>query len=370
MKPTAVPKANRTVMRPARVQANPAAIWLRSSQHAATGVALSAAAFVLLAALFFAAIGRNPFEMMLAILDSSVGSVFALGESLLRATPILLCALATLVPARVGLISVGAEGQLYFGALTGTAVVLAFPGAPALLLLPAMLLGGAAGGAAWALIPAALRVAAHVNETISTLLLNYVAALLVTWLVYGPWKNPQSQGWPATIDFPAAAQLPVLSDSRVHAGLVLALVLAIVLHWLFTGTRWGLVLDVLRSNPRAGRAAGLSLPRQVLLTMLIGGAIAGLAGIAETSAVQGRLQADLSNGAGLSGFLVAWLSRNHVLRAIALSLIIGALMAAGDGLQMNAGVPSSATLVVQGLLFVAVLGVGGWRAQRAGAGHV
>lgn len=344
--------------------------WHGGLRQSAHGIAWTLGAFLLLTALFFAAIGRAPWQMLAAIADSAFGSGYALGESVLRATPILLCALATIVPARVGLVSVGAEGQLYFGALAGTGVVLAFPGAPTTVLMPLMLLGGMAGGAVWALVPALLRTAAHVSETISTLLLNYVAALLVTWLVYGPWKNPQSQGWPATIDFPAAAHLPSLWGSRVHAGLGIALLLALVLHLLFTYTRWGLVLSVLRSNPRAGAAAALSLTRQVLLTMVIGGALAGLAGIAETSAVQGRLQADLSNGAGLSGFLVAWLAGNHALRAITLSLLIGALLASGDGLQMNAGVASSATLVVQGLLFVAVLGVGGWRARHREPGHV
>lgn len=338
-------------------------------RSATLGAGLSVLAFLLLTALFFVAIGREPVSMLLTIASSALGDGYALSESLLRATPILLCALATMVPARLGLISVGAEGQLYLGALVGTGVVLAFPQASQPLLLPAVLLAGAVGGALWSLLPALLRTAARVNETISTLLLNYVAALLVTWLVYGAWRDPQSQGWPATAPFPDAARLPGLWDSRVHAGLFLALAAAVVLHLLFTRTRWGMTLDVLRSGPRAGQAAGLSLSRQILITMLVGGALAGIAGIAETGAVQGRLQAGLSNGAGLSGFLVAWLARNHALRAVGLAFVVGALLAAGDGLQMNAGVASSATLVVQGLLFVAVLGVGGWRARHGGA-HV
>lgn len=344
--------------------------WRDGVRQGAIGMLLSGAAFLLLSALFFVVIGREPFAVLAEIARAAVGDGYAFGEAVVRATPILLCALATILPARVGLISVGAEGQLYFGALAGTAVVLTLPQAPLLVLLPSVLLAGAIGGALWALFPAWLQVTAKVNETISTLLLNYVAILLVTWLVYGPWKNPASQGWPATIDFPEAARLPLLFDSRVHAGLVLALLAAVVMHLVFTRTRWGLVLDVLNSNARAGRSVGLSLRRQVLLTMCLGGALAGLAGIAETAAVQGRLQAEFSGGAGLSGFLVAWLSRNHPLKAVPLALLVGALLAAGDGLQMNAGVPSSATLVVQGLLFVAVLGVGGWRSVRAGASHV
>ncbi len=325
--------------------------------------------FLALASGFFLLIGHSPGTMFFEIAHAAAGSTYAIGESLLRATPILLCALATLVPARLGLISVGAEGQFYMGAIAGTGVMLAWSGPPELL-LPAVLLGGMAGGAAWALVPALLRNAAGVNETIATLMLNYVAALAVTWLVYGAWKSPQSQGWPATIEFPAVAQLPTLADSRVHAGLLVALAVAALLHVLLDRTRWGLGLDVLCSNPQLEAVTGLSLGRNVLVTMAIGGALAGLAGIAETSVVQGRLQPDLSQGAGLSGFLVAWLAGNRVGRTVWLSLLVGALLASGDGLQMSAGVPSSVTLVVQGLLFVAVLGVPArWRHARA-VGHV
>ncbi len=323
--------------------------------------ALALAAFAVLAGGFFLLIGRGPLDMLVAIAQAGAGSGYAVGESLLRATPILLCALATLVPARLGLVSVGAEGQLYFGALVGTGAMLFSPAASLL----GVVLGGMVGGTVWALLPALLRVVADVNETISTLMLNYVASLLVTWLVYGPWKNPQSQGWPASIDFPQATRLPLLGDSRVHAGLLVALLMAVALHLLLTRSRWGLVLDVLRSNSRLAPLAGLNVGRQVLLTMAIGGALAGLAGIAETASVQGRLQAAFANGAGLSGFLVAWLAGNRVLPAVALALLVGGLLAAGDGLQMMTSVPSSAVLVVQGLMFVALLGAGGWRKEAA-----
>lgn len=323
--------------------------------------------FLLLASTFFLLIGRDPVSMFGAILTAAAGSGYAVGESLVRATPILLCALATLVPARLGLISVGAEGQLYVGAIAGTGVMIAWAGPPPLL-LPAVVLGGMAGGALWALLPALLRNAAGVNETISTLMLNFVAALAVTWLVYGAWKNPQSQGWPATVEFPDIARLPTLGDSRVHAGLLIALAAAVLLAWLLGRTRWGLGLDVLCSNPRLDSVTGLSLARQVLLTMAVGGTLAGLAGIAEASVVQGRLQSDLAQGAGLSGFLVAWLAGNRVGRTVWIALGVGALLASGDGLQMSERVPSSVTLVVQGLLFVAALGAAAHRDR--GTRHV
>lgn len=325
----------------------------------------AALAFVLLAAVFFAVIGREPMAMITVVFQSAVGDGYAIGESLVRATPILLCALATALPARVGLISVGAEGQFYAGAIAGTGIVLSMTNAPMWALLPLTLAAGALGGLAWSLIAGMLRVGLQVNETISTLLCNYVAALLVTWLVYGPWKNPASQGWPATVEFPQAARLPAFLDSRVHVGLVIGVVLAVVLHLALTRTRWGLTLDVLRSNPRAGVVAGLDFRRNALLVMALGGALAGLAGIAETASIQGRLQSDIANGAGFSGFLVAWLARNDCLRIVPLSLLVGALLASGDGLQMLAGVPSSVTLVIQGLLFVAVLLVNGWLDRKA-----
>jgi ABC-type uncharacterized transport system permease subunit len=326
--------------------------------------ALAATAFVVLAAAFFAMIGRNPLAMIGVVLEAAAGDGYAIGESLVRATPILLCALATALPARVGLISVGAEGQFYAGAIAGTGAVLSMLPTPGWTMLPLMLVTGALGGMAWSLVSGLLRTGLQVNETISTLLTNYVAALLVAWLVYGPWKNPASQGWPATAEFPAAAKLPALFDSRVHAGLLVGIGLAVVLHLALTRTRWGLVLDVLRSNPRAGLVAGLDFRRNALLVMALGGALAGLAGIAETASIQGRLQSDIAGGAGFSGFLVAWLARNHCLRIIPLSLLVGALLASGDGLQMFAQVPSSVTLVIQGLLFVAVLLVNGWLDRR------
>lgn len=322
-------------------------------------------AVLLLSSVFFLSIGRDPVAVLWIMCVAAFGDGYAISETLVKSAPILLCALATAVPARLGLISVGAEGQLYFGALLGTGFVLQMFDAPSAVLLPGMLLAGAAAGAAWSLVCGLLKAALEVNETISTLLLNYVAALLVTWAVFGPWKDPASQGWPASREFPQAAQLATYFDSRVHAGLWMALVCAVLLHIVLTRSRWGLTLDVLRSNPRAGRGAGLRFERNVLVVMAVGGALAGLAGIIETANIQGRLQSNLSAGAGFSGFLVAWLARNDCLRIVVLSFLVGGLLASGDAMQMLAQLPSSVALVVQALLFIAVLLVNGWYARPA-----
>lgn len=324
--------------------------------------------FAVLATGFLVIIGLPPLATLLDLAVYAFGDSYSISESLVKAIPILFCALAVIVPARLGLISVGADGQLYLGALVGTGVVLAMPGAPGVLLLPAMLLGGAVGGAALALVSGGLRARFGVNETITTLLLNYVAVLLVNFAVYGPWKDPGNLGWPATITFPEGASVPGLFGTRAHAGLILAIVLAIVLHLVFARGRLGLRLRVLRENERVGRMAGLSYARMVLVTMAVGGAVAGLAGIVETSAIQGRLQPGISIGYGLTGFLVAWLSGHNFLRAVPLSIVIGGLIAAGDTLQLFAKVPASSVTILLGLLFVAMLAAAGLSKKRAGAG--
>lgn len=323
-----------------------------------------AAAFLIAAAIFLAAIGRPPLGTLSQMVLYAFGDSYSFSESLVKATPILLCALAVILPARLGLITVGGEGQLYFGALTGTAVVVSFPTAPMLVLMPAMLLAGAIGGAFWSAIAGLLRARCNVNETISTLLMNYVAVLLVSYVIYGAWKDPTSLGWPATIPFPKAATVPSVFGTRAHAGLIVGIVAAILLHIAVTYTRWGIGLRVLAGNRKVAAMVGFSFVRQTLLVMAIGGALAGFAGICETSAIQGRLQAGISVGYGLTGFLVAWLSGQHFLRAVPIAILIGGLIAAGDALQLYSKIPSASATILQGLLFVAALGASGLAGRR------
>lgn len=321
--------------------------------------------FLLLAGTFFALVGRPPLEMLLTMLRGAFGDWYSISETLVKSAPILLTALAVALPARMGLISVGAEGQLYLGALFGTALVLAAPQTSGPILIPLMLLFAALGGALWGSVPALLKARLDVNETISSLLLNYIAALLVNYLVFGPWKDPVNLGWPATTPFPDTARLPTYFESRMHAGLLIGIVAATALHFLVGRTRWGITLRVLRSNRKVAREAGLSFGRNALLAMALGGALAGLAGIAEVSVIQGRLQPGISGGMGFSGFLVAWMAGGHMLRIVPLAVILGGLLASGDSLQLFAGLPSSSALVMQGLLFVSALVAGRLSSRRS-----
>jgi general nucleoside transport system permease protein len=329
---------------------------------------IMAVVFVLVAMAFFMSIGKPPWSTLTDMVRFAVGDTYSLSETLVKTAPILLCALATIVPARLGLVSVGADGQLFIGAIFGTAVVLTFRNAPAPILLPAMLLAGMVGGALWGFVPGLLRGRLDANETIITLLLNYVGALLVNALVFGPWKDPSNLGWPATVGFPAAATLPGFFGTRTHPGLVFGVLAAIGFGILFAKSRWGRELAVLRGNAKVGRMIGLSFPREAMLVMSLGGALGGLAGICEVAAIQGRLQPGISVGYGLTGFLVAWLSGHNAFVAIMVSFLIGGLTAAGDSLQLFAKVPAASATILQGLLFATALAVGGlsrqWRASR------
>ena len=318
--------------------------------------------FFLTAAGFFVIIGKPPIATLADMAMFAVGDSYSLSETLVKTTPILLCALATLLPARLGLVSVGADGQLFMVAIFGTAVTLAWRDAPLAILVPAMLAAGIAGGAIWGLVPGFLRGRLDVNETITTLLLNYVAALLVNALVYGPWKDPGNLGWPATIAFPAGS-LGTFFGTRVHAGLVFAFVIALVLGVILARSRWGLELAILRGNAKVGRMIGLSFSRQAMVVMALGGAFGGLAGICETAAIQGRLQPGISVGYGLTGFLVAWLAGHNPVIAIPVSFLVGGLIAAGDSLQLFAKVPAASATILQGLLFATALAVGGVSAR-------
>ena len=334
-------------------------------RSAALPIAATLLAFLALAAALFTALGQPPLQTLGALVVFAVGDAYSLSQTLAKTTPILLCALAAAVPGRLGLISVGAEGQLHAGAIGGTAMVLLAPALPGPLLLPLMLLGAALGGAIYGYIPGLLRARLDVNETITTLLMNYITVMLVAALVFGPWRDPASQGWPATIQFPANAVLPSLPGTRIHLGLLLGVVAAVALHIYFNHGRWAEKVRILAGNRKVGETFGLSFGFWVIILMSVGGALAGLAGIAEVSVIQGRLQQSISLGYGLTGFLVAWLSRHQPLIILPVSLCVGGLVAGSDALQLFAKVPAASAVILQGLLFAAALGIPGllnrWR---------
>ena len=324
-------------------------------------VAYSALALGLFALVLLVA-GKNPLLAYLDIFSSTFGSAYGFSEVLVRMIPLVLTALAVALPARIWLINVGAEGQLYIGAVFATWGALSFSGLPAFVLLPLMFILAFLGGGLWASIAGSLRAKGWVSETISTLLLNYVAVLLSNFLIFGVWKDPRSANYPQSPEFAAAARLPLFGHTRVHLGLIFAAVALLLFYLVLSRTRWGLEMRAIGGNQEAARRAGIKIERYIFLLMLIGGGLAGLAGFGEVSAIQGRLRPSLSPGYGFIGFLVSWLSSGNPLGILAAAFLLAVISAGGDALQINHGLPGSIVNILMALILFVVLAQRGRKA--------
>ncbi len=317
------------------------------------------ASFVL--ALLFGAVllwaaGANPWATYKAMALGAFGTRYAVTETLVKATPLMLTGLAVSIAFRMLFWNIGAEGQLAMGGFAAAGVALFWADKiPAPLLLPTMVVIGFAAGALWGLIPAALKAFIGVNEIITTLMMNYIAILWVEYLYYGPWKDPQGYGFPGTAQFPEAAWLPRLTG-RVHLGLVFALVAALFLWLLLDRTKWGYEIRVIGENPNAARYAGISLARNILLVMLLSGGLAGLAGMAEVAGIAHRLQKGLTVGYGYTAIIVAWLAKLNPWGVLLVAVLLAALLVGGDQIQISMGLPAAVALVLQGAILFFMLG--------------
>jgi simple sugar transport system permease protein len=303
------------------------------------------------------AVGKDPVAVYSAMFQGAFGSVNGLAETLVKTIPLLLAALGVSIAFRMLLWNIGAEGQLYLGgiAATGTALYL-LPDAPRVVLIPAMIVAGFAGGAAWALIAGALRAYLKVNEIITTLMLNYVAILFSQYLVHGPWKNPQGYGFPGTAPLPDAAWLPHLGTTRVHLGLLFGVLAAVILFVILRRTWWGYEIRVIGENERAARYAGINITRNILLVMALSGGLAGLAGMSEVAGIAHQLQTNLSPGYGYTAIIVAWLAKLNPWTIIVVSFLFAGLLVGGDQLQISMGLPAAIAPMLQGTILFFLLG--------------
>ena len=310
---------------------------------------------LILTAVLLAIFKANPFITFAAMFKGAFGSGPNFTETLVKAIPLMLTGLGVLIAFRLKFWNIGAEGQLTLGGIAATWIALF--GSPYLahwLVLPVAILMGMIAGALWAAVPAFLKVRLKVDEVLTTLMLNYVAILFAEHLYYGPWRDPQGFGFPGTPLFPDSAWLPRIAG-RAHLGLIFAIVLAIVLWLALNRTRWGFELQVIGNNPAAAHTQGIKIGGNIMIALLLAGALAGLAGACEVTAISRRLQQGLSIGYGYTAIIVAWLAQLNPLAAIFVSLLIAALLVGGDQVQMMMGLPAAMGLVVQGMLLFPML---------------
>ena len=321
---------------------------------------LALAAFALVLLIF----GKNPIKAYIDIFGNTLGSGYGLSETLVKMIPLILTALAVAVPSRIWLINVGGEGQLYLGALLATWGALTFGSLPTWLLIPLITVLGFLGGGLWGGLCGYLRARGWVSETISTLLMNYVAILLVSFFVFGPWKDTESANYPQTPEFSEAAVLPAFFGTRVHVGLVIGLTAMILFFFVLSRTRWGLEMRAIGVNTEAARRNGIPINRYIILLLFIGGGLAGLAGMSEVSAIQGRLRPSLSPGFGYTGFLISWMAGGSPLGILAAAFLLSVVTAGGDILQMTQAIPGAVVNILMALILFVVLG------RRGGKGAV
>lgn len=323
-----------------------------------------------ISALIMAIVGANPIKAFGAMANGAFGSPNSLATTGVRMTPLLLTGLAVALSFRAGIFNVGAEGQLYAGAALGTAVTLLPVSLPGIVLIPLALAGGFLGGALWALIPGWLRAYRGVSEVVTTLMLNFVGILLVSYLV-DPIDGPMGEKGAAYAQsplVPKAATLQILiPGTSLHAGLLLGIAVAAALFVLIGYTGIGFRLRMLGRNAIAARFAGLDSAREIVMVMLLSGGIAGLAGVVEVIGLRHRLYDHFSPGYGYDGIAVALLAGSNPLGVIVSSGFFGALRAGANAMQQATGIETSVVLVIQALtiLFVILGPLRGWAQARS-----
>jgi simple sugar transport system permease protein len=311
---------------------------------------------ILLGAILFAALGLPPGRALAVFFLRPLENGYGIGEWLLKATPLILCGLGLALGFRANVWNIGAEGQLILGAIAAGSLAIACEGSDPAWLLPAMTLAGMLGGMAWAAIPAFLRTCCQTSEILTSLMLAYVAPLLLAWLVNGPWRDPSGFNFPQSIQFgPAALLNPLIEGSRLTAAFPLALVLAVV-AWLFQRHSYlGFQMNVAGQSAAAARYAGFSAQRTVWVALLIGGAGAGLAGFAEVAGPIGQLLPSISPGYGFAAIIVAFVGRLHPLGVVLASLLLSLFYLGGEAAQMELDLPAAITGLFQGTLLFALL---------------
>ena len=285
--------------------------------------------------------GADIEQAYLLMAKGSLGSQFALTETLARATPLILTGLAAAIAFRARLWNIGAEGQLYVGALAAVAVSIALVDVPAWLMMPAVLVSGAVAGGLWMLGPTWLRIRLGVDEVVTTLLLNFVVLLFVGMMLEGPMQDPMSLGWPQSPPVQEAATLPkLLARTRLHAGFLMAIIAALLCWFLIQRTRFGFRLRAVGANRDAAQFAGMPVGRVMLTVGLLSGALAGLAGVGEVAGLKGYLTQDLSPGFGYAGIVVATLAGLNPLAVLPSAIFVAAIFVGADSMSRAIGISS------------------------------
>ena len=298
--------------------------------------------------------GNNPLTVYLKMFNGAFGTWGRFSTTLTKSIPLMLCGFAISLAFKAQLVNVGAEGQMLLGAWAAAGVALFCDFIPAFLILPAMMLAAMLAGAIWASFAAIPKAYLNVNEILLTLMFNYVAIHFLDYFIYGPWRDPHGNNMPYTAKFLPEQRLPDIGIG-VHSGILIAIVTAAVLFLIFHRSVWGYRIRVLGESQKAAHYAGINIPGNIIMTFCLSGAIAGMAGFVEASGTVGLLQAGISNNAGYTGIIIAYLSKFDPLIVLLVSILLGGMQAGGYSMQI-AGLPVQIVTMIQGSILLFVLG--------------
>lgn len=319
---------------------------------------LSVLVAILVTVLFLFITGCTPEqvgEVLHAMFIQTFFSGYGLLDVFVKSIPLIITAIGISLAFKMKLWNIGGEGQIAMGAFAAAGVAMLFPNLPGWLLLPAMALVAMAMGALWAALAAVPRAYLGVNETITTLMLNYVALMWLQYLINGPWRDPAVKGFPLAPPLPAGGLLPAIPGTDLHMGLVIALALALLYFLVLSRSRWGYEIRVIGESVKAAEYAGINVRRNMLIALSLSGAVAALAGMSEIAGLSHRLEASISGGYGYTAIIIAWLARLNPWGIMAMSAFISALLVGGKYAQ-TAGISDAVAVMIQGIILFFVLG--------------
>lgn len=304
--------------------------------------------------LFILFLGHNPVKVYISMLDGSFGSIYRFKETIIKTIPLVITSLGILVAFKMKFWNIGGEGQICMGAFLASFMALRYPEMSRPLLLTLMIIAGIVGGGVWALIPALFKAKFGTNETLFTLMMNYIAIKWITYLQFGPWKDPNALGFPKIPNFSDNATLPRLFG--IHVGWLIVIILVVLIYVFMHHTKKGYEISVIGESENTGRYGGMNVKKVIVTAMVMSGGLCGLAGMIQASAVNNTLSVELSGGIGYTAIIVTWLSSLSAPLILLVSFLFAILVQGGSYIQTAFQIPQSAAQILQGMILMFVLG--------------
>lgn len=315
---------------------------------------MAVAAALLASGIFILILGHNPVEVYASMLKGAFGTVYRFKETLIKTIPLVITSLGITVAFKMKFWNIGAEGQIFMGAFAASFFALRFPHLAKPLLILVMLGAGFIAGGLWALIPAFFKAQYGTNETLMTLMMNYIALKWVTYLQYGPWKDPGAKGFPTVAKFSQNGILPKVFG--VHIGWIFALVLIVIIHIFIHHTKKGYEVSVIGESENTARYAGMNVKRIILFALLISGGLCGLTGMVQASAINNTLAIEVTGGVGYTAIITTWLAQLSAPVILLVSFLFAVLVQGGSFIQTAFQIPQAAASILQGMILFFVLG--------------